>query len=415
MVERPIAVDLFAGVGGMSSGFEQAGFDIKLAVDIDPVHAAVHKFNFPYCEVLPRSITELSGTEIRDRSKIGDRQIALICGGAPCQGYSLIGKRALDDPRNHLFRDFLRIVIELQPQYFVFENVKGLTVGRHRDFLQELIATFESYGYTIRKPWKILNAAHYGVPQKRERLFLLGAKAGLPLPKYPAPITRLPDDLLQQHTDLPFAPTCKAAINDLPELEDFECLRDRDWVKTENWGRISDYGQKMRCLSDDDWYFAYRRHWNPNLLTSSRRTNHSSNSRARFKATPVGKIEPISRFFKLHPDGVSNTLRAGTDAVRGAHTSPRPIHYSSPRCISVREMARIHGFWDCFRFHATKWHGARQVGNSVPPPVARAIGTEIIKCLQITPSVPDTVLQLGDTKLLNMNMKQAMNYWQVPV
>ncbi|WP_036485926.1 DNA cytosine methyltransferase [Myxosarcina sp. GI1] len=413
MVERPIAVDLFAGVGGFSLGFEQAGFDIKLAVEIDPVHAAVHKYNFPACAVIPRSITELTGGELRTRSGIGDRPIDLVCGGAPCQGYSLIGKRALDDPRNYLVKDFFRIVIELQPAYFVFENVKGFTLGRHKYFLEELIAAFESYGYSIRKPWKVLNAAHYGVPQKRERLFLLGSKKGLPLPQYPKPLTKLSSNCCDRLVDLPLTPTCKEALDDLPELESFEDLLYGDCVETATWGQLSSYGQRIRCLSDDSWYFAYKRRWNPNLLTSSRRTNHSANSRNRFQATAAGKIEPISRFFKLHPDRVANTLRAGTDAKRGAHTSPRPIHYSSPRCISVREMARLHGFWDCFQFHATKWHGARQIGNSVPPPVARAIGVEIMKCLDITPSIPNDVLDLGDRKLLTMNMKQAAKYWQI--
>ena len=129
---RPIGVDLFSGAGGMSLGFEQAGFDVVAAVEIDPVHAAVHKFNFPSCSVLAKSVTEVSGAEIRSVSGIGTRKVDVVFGGAPCQGFSMIGKRALDDPRNSLVRDFVRIVKELDASYFVFENVKGLTVGRHR-------------------------------------------------------------------------------------------------------------------------------------------------------------------------------------------------------------------------------------------------------------------------------------------
>src|ERR1035438_3384609 len=93
------------------------------------------------------------------------------------------------------------------------------------------------------------------------------------------------------------------------------------------------------------------------------------------------EVEPISRFYKLSPDGLSNTLRAGTDSSRGAFTSPRPIHYAYPRCITVREMARLHGFPDWFRFHQTKWHGARQIGNSVPPPLGRAVALQVIAVL----------------------------------
>ena len=93
--KRPIAIDLFAGVGGMSLGFEQAGFDVKAAVELDPVHAACHAFNFPDCKVLPHSVTDLSGDDIRQQAGIVGQTVDLVCGGAPCQGFSLIGKRAL--------------------------------------------------------------------------------------------------------------------------------------------------------------------------------------------------------------------------------------------------------------------------------------------------------------------------------
>ena len=126
---RPIGVDLFAGAGGMSLGFDQAGFDVVAAVELDPVHAAVHKYNFPRCAVLPRSVTDVSGDDIRAAAGIGNRRVDVVFGGAPCQGFSLIGQRALDDPRNGLVKDFVRIVRELDAAYFVFENVKGLTVG----------------------------------------------------------------------------------------------------------------------------------------------------------------------------------------------------------------------------------------------------------------------------------------------
>ncbi len=145
-MNRPIGIDLFAGVGGMSLGFEQAGFDVKAAVEIDPVHAAAHKFNFPDCTVIPQSVTHLAGADIREKAGLGDAKVDVVFGGAPCQGFSLIGQRALDDPRNSLVKDFVRIVDELEASYFVFENVKGLTVGKHRKFLLELIAEFEGLG-----------------------------------------------------------------------------------------------------------------------------------------------------------------------------------------------------------------------------------------------------------------------------
>ena len=172
---RPVGVDLFAGAGGMSLGFEQAGFQIAAAVEIDPIHACVHEFNFPDCAVIPRSVKEVTGRMIREVAGI-EGKVDVVFGGAPCQGFSMIGKRILDDPRNSLVKDFVRIVTELDAEHFVFENVKGLTVGAHRGFLDELIQTFEDNGYSVRLPWSVLNAASYGVPQDRKRLFLLGSK-----------------------------------------------------------------------------------------------------------------------------------------------------------------------------------------------------------------------------------------------
>jgi DNA (cytosine-5)-methyltransferase 1 len=172
-MQRPIGVDLFAGAGGLSLGFESAGFDIKAAVDIDPIHCATHKFNFPNCATVCASVSELTASQLRALPSIGKRQVDVVFGGAPCQGFSLIGKRALDDPRNQLVQHFVRIVLELQPSYFVFENVKGLTLGQHRRFLQETIEAFGDAGYAIRLPYQVLNAADFGVPQDRRRLFLL--------------------------------------------------------------------------------------------------------------------------------------------------------------------------------------------------------------------------------------------------
>ncbi len=110
----------------MSLGFEQAGFDVVAAVELDPVHAAVHKFNFPTCSVLARSVTEVDGAAIRRVSGIGTRKVDVVFGGAPCRGVAMIGKRALDDPRNGLVRDFARIVKERGASCFAFENLKGL-------------------------------------------------------------------------------------------------------------------------------------------------------------------------------------------------------------------------------------------------------------------------------------------------
>lgn len=397
---RPIAVDLFAGAGGLSLGFEQAGFDVVAAVEIDPIHACVHEYNFPHCAVIPRSVRDITGEDIRTAARIeADVNIDLVAGGAPCQGFSLIGQRALDDPRNSLVREFIRLVQELKPSYFLFENVKGLTVGKHRKFLEEFIDELRACGYQILQPWRVLNAKDYGVPQSRERLFLIGSRNDCPIPKYPSPL---------EHQV-----TCEDALEDLPNAENFEQLLHSDEVEANYLRRARGYSSLMRCSNAESWRYGYKRHWNSKALTSSRRTRHTSISRRRFHETSPGTIEPISRFFRLPPDGMSNTLRAGTDSARGAFTSPRPIHYKYARCVTVREMARLHGFPDWFRFHVTKWHGARQIGNSVPPPLSFAIAKEIIEILPYEPVLPTNSIKLSNDFLLNVDMSAASEYWGI--
>jgi len=408
---RPIAIDLYAGAGGMSLGFEMAGFDIAAAVDIDPIHCATHEFNYPHTPVICASTIDLTGVEIRSRSQIGDRPIDVVFGGPPCQGFSLMGKRQLEDPRNDLIKHFFRLVVELQPKYFVMENVKGITLKKHKQLLNELIQTFIYNDYTVEEDYQILNAANYGVPQNRERLFLIGCKQGLDLPKYPQKETT-PKNAKPQ-LNLPFTPTVFEAIADIPEVNDYPKLNKKDWVKAE-YGKPSSYAAKLRGLEDRDWDFSYPRIWDNRILTSSLNTEHTRQVITRFSNAPQDKQEPISRFFKLAPDGISTTLRAGTgNGKKGAFTAPRPIHYSSPRCITVREGARLHSYPDWFRFHSTKWHGFRQVGNSVPPLLARAIAQEIIKVLNVDPVKPTFQLKLGSERLLNFTVSEAARYYQI--
>ncbi|MEI8122105.1 MAG: DNA cytosine methyltransferase [bacterium] len=414
MDRRPIGIDLFAGAGGMSLGFEQAGFDIAAAVEIDPIHAAVHHFNFPETVVLARSIVGLTGQELRTRAGLGQKTVDVVFGGPPCQGFSLIGHRMLDDSRNQLVKEFVRLVGELGARTFVFENVKGLTIGKHRIFLDSLIRAFGDLGYRVHIPWRVLNAMNYGVPQDRQRLFLLGAKKGVPLPSYPEETSTDQSDLLGQNGRMT-TPTCFDAIADLPDVEQWDELMTSDSVINDKGGVLTDYSRELRCLTAEAWHCGYVRNWKPDILTSSMRTVHTDVSRKRFAATEEGEIEPISRFFKLSRRGVSNTLRAGTDASRGAFTSPRPIHYAYPRCITVREMARLHGYPDWFRFHVTKWHGARQIGNSVPPPLARAVAGAVMRALGIVPGRSVRHVTLGRPELLSMDMGEAAAFWNVPV
>ena len=410
---RPIAVDLFAGAGGMTLGFERAGFDVLAAVELDPIHASVHEYNFPFWTTICRSVTEISAREIRERSAIGDRDIDVVFGGPPCQGFSLIGKRNLSDDRNSLIFHFLRLVVELQPKFFVMENVRGITQGKQKQFLQRAIAEFQSHGYQVADNPQVLNAANYGVPQNRQRLFLLGCRQGLNLPNYPQPITRPPRTSSRRKyrvtEPLATTPTVAEAIADLPEANHYPELNLRDWVVAA-YGQASEYAHKLRhpALVDDN--YAHPRIYDHKLLTCSRRTRHTEQTIARFADTTPGKSDRISHFYRLDLDGLCSTLRAGTASNRGAFTSPRPIHPITPRCITVREAARLHSYPDWFMFHATKWHGFRQIGNSVPPLLAQAVAQEIIQALGIVPLKPSQQYTLNQAELLQFKMSQAEKY-----
>lgn len=410
--QRPIAVDLFAGAGGMTLGFEQAGFDVLASVEIDPIHCATHEYNFPMWTAICASVTEISGDDIRQRSKIGDREVDVVFGGPPCQGFSMMGKRAFDDPRNQLVSHFMRLVKELNAKYFVMENVKGLTLGNHRQFLDEVIENFEENGYHIINPYKVLDASHFGVPQHRERLFLIGCRQGLKLPNYPSPITkpakakRIPKDLV----GLPDSPTVRDAIAGLPDISQYSEFMQQDNFQVE-FGQFSEYVKLINNFSESN--FGYQRKYDKKLLTSSLMSKHQETSIQRFRDTVQGEVESISRFYKLALDGISNTLRAGTPSNRGAFTAPRPIHPITPRCITVREAARLHSYPDWFRFHKTIWHGFRQVGNSVPPLLAKAVASQIIQVINLSCTLNDEVYTLGEEKLLQFNMRAASLHYKV--
>lgn len=395
---RPIGIDLFAGAGGLSLGFEQAGFDVAAAVEIDPIHCATHEYNFPQSKAICASVVDLTGETIRQRAELGIKDIDVVFGGAPCQGFSLIGKRALADPRNQLVFHYVRLVHELRPKYCVFENVKGLTLGKHAQFLSELIAALEDAGYAVLQPYRVLNAADFGVPQDRHRLFLIAARSDMLLPDYPSAVAE--------------RVTAGEAITDLPDADSFVALQHSDEVRA-RWTTKASYAKRLRGLVADETDFSHPREFDRNVLTSSARTEHTELSKQRFLDTEQGKTEPVSRFRKLPLDGRCNTLRAGTDSARGAFTSPRPIHPQHARVITVREAARLHSYPDWFRLHATKWHGFRQIGNSVPPLLGRAVAAEIVRVLGIKPVRPAESIKLGMPSLLTCDMRQAASYFEV--
>jgi DNA (cytosine-5)-methyltransferase 1 len=435
---RPLAIDLFAGAGGLSLGLEQAGCDVLAAVEYDPVHAATHKFNFPHTEVLCADISALTAQEMLGAAKAGfvahghkisdwSDELDLIAGGPPCQGFSFIGKRLVDDVRNQLVFHFFRLVSELRPRYFIMENVPGLAKGGHANILTQLIGEFERVGYRFpeneERKYRVLNAADFGAPQERHRLFLIGTRddqtdiATAPTSKFQPVPKRSGVGKETVQSSLSLGPTVWEAIGDLPNPSRFpslftsdEVVLSPDAVKTMNWA-ASPYVRRLRCLDCDPSDLSYSRDWDPTVLTSSLRTVHTAKSIRRFKATKPGETEPVSRFYRLDPDGLCNTLRAGSGSERGAFTSPRPLHPSLPRVLSNREAARLHSFPDWFRLHTTKWHGFRQIGNAVVPLIGRAVGEQVVKALGLRPSRPTRTLTLGEKRLLEVTMQEAATHF----
>jgi DNA (cytosine-5)-methyltransferase 1 len=407
---RPTAIDLFAGVGGMSLGFEQAGFDVLAAVEYDPVHAASHRFNFPLTELLCRDVRRVSGMDVLVAAEQGWRRheragqwtgsVDIVFGGPSCQGFSVIGQRSVDDDRNHLLSDFVRLVEEVSPQAFCFENVPGLLEKRFDEFRDSIFARLKRAGYKISNEIQPVNAANFGVPQNRRRVIVFG-------------IRDLDPPELLKTTIEPL--TVADAFEGLAEPTTYAELRYQDWVRLrpeDTKARREAIGSYARYLSsldrDPDDRSRYRR-WNQLNLTNSLLTNHSPTSTARFAHTEAGTEEPVSHYFRLSPNRPARTLRAGTGRERGAFTSPRPIHPTEPRVITAREAARLHSFPDWFRFNVTNWHGHRQIGNSVPPLLARAAGRSLAHAMGYSPIKARMILDRQDESLLSLSMRDASN------
>jgi DNA (cytosine-5)-methyltransferase 1 len=428
-------------VGGLSLGFEQAGFDVVASVEYDPVHAAVHEFNFPMTSIICADVGRVTPEQLLRAAKAGyiahghdesewTGEIDVIFGGPPCQGFSTMGKRDVSDDRNKLVYKFADLIGAIKPKYFVMENVPGMAAGGHASILARLVARLKKHGYNIPfdiadvRKRAILSAADYGVPQDRRRLILLGSREGSAMPPYPLPTVRPapkrsgnsrktdPLDVL-----LPTGPTVGDALLDLPDLDSFDELIDLDEVllakrQYDSMTRLAKaYARCLHGLELDADDFSHPREWNPRRLTSSMRTKHTDASIHRFEATKQGETEAISRFYRLDVGGLCNTLRAGTGSERGAYTSPRPLHPILPRVISVREAARLHSFPDWFRLHRTKWNGFRSIGNAVPPLFGRAIARSIVIAMGFKPSKPSESVSLGDPTLLGFNRLAAAEHF----
>lgn len=383
---RPIAVEFFAGAGGLSLGLEQAGFDVVLAVDRDGYHVATHERNFPYGLSICASVTDLDGLKLR--ALLGtDREIDLVAGGPPCQGFSHMGTRDVLDPRNTLVNEFVRLVLELRPKAFLMENVPGMQSGATAAIFEHALQRWqnEAPGYKITTPVRTLNAATFGVPQSRERLFVLGVRHDI------ASQAGYPDGPLAGQ---PGRPTVLEAIGDLPRLAGHPEVLETDTSTYDQSVPNSLYARVLRGIEQDSSDFSHPRAWDRSKATCSAVVRHRPEVAALYAATVPGTMVPGHKLPKLHPNGLAPTLRAGSESEHGSYTAPRPVHPEEPRCITAREAARLHGYPDWFQFYPGKWHAYRQIGNSVCPPVARALGRQLMVALGLQPERPTEVLEL---------------------
>ncbi len=374
-VPRPTSIDLFCGAGGMTLGFEQAGFDVLAAFDLEELNSATHKANFPGTRASAVDLSKQTGETLRELADINETEIDVVFGGPPCQGFSVGGRQDVEDQRNLLVYDFARLVRQLEPKCFVMENVKGLMSFHARPILNSFVRRVKKAGYRVVEPIRVLNAADYGVPQRRWRTFVLGYRKDMPPIAYPEPHG------FARELGRLFQPVVRDAISDLPVLENHDALFDTDTYTGALEGTANPYARLMRGLAIDPDDKSPKRRMNGKGLTGCLRTRHSKETVRRFSRTAQGDSEPVSRYIRLAWDDVAPTIRAGTGVEHGSHTAPRPIHPKVHRCISVREAARLHSIPDWFQFHGTRWHDFRQIGNSVPPLLARAIAKKILEAI----------------------------------
>lgn len=347
------AIDLFAGCGGLSKGFMDAGYHIIVGVDND--QAALNTFTKNHPGAVAMN-ADLSKQETFDEilKVAGDRSIDVIIGGPPCQGFSLTGPRNFDDERNKLYLAVFEMVKQYTPKGFIIENVPGMATLYNGEIKDEILRRFEALGYNVE--CKILCAADYGVPQMRKRLIFMGIRADLGHPYFPEPVV-----------DPEHYVTCREAIGDLPpRVVELGTEIDEYIMEPQ-----SDYQRKMRG--------------NMTVLYNHVATNHTQMVKdtialvpqgGNYKDLPAGVGE--SRKFneawtRYHGDRPSRTIDTG-------HRNH--FHYEYNRVPTIRENARLQSFPDDFVFLGTRTQQNRQVGNAVPPLLGYYLGLALKKAIE---------------------------------
>jgi DNA (cytosine-5)-methyltransferase 1 len=348
-------VDLFCGAGGFSLGAHKAGFKTIAAIDIDAELTSKFANNFPQSRLFLKDLSRCRLGTLLEGMNIEPGEITGVIGGPPCQGFSAIGKRQSDDPRNQLIGHFFRHVIAIEPQFFLMENVPGLLEGDNRELLMRGIDRV-SKKYHILGPLTV-DAWDFGAATHRDRAIVMGFRTGIRC--------LIEGNLNSANISSSKRPTVYDAIHDLPEPGR------RVWraysIEPTSDDR-GDYARSARAVPQeglgDQVAIKYLR---AGKLSGFAETIHTDDVLRRFSKTPPGRTESISRCPRLSWDRPCTTLRAGTGKDRGKYQSIRPIHPEKNRVITVREAARLQGFPDWFQFHDTKWHSFRMIGNSVSP------------------------------------------------
>lgn len=353
--------DLFCGCGGFSKGFQDAGFRIRFGIDMWEDATITYHHNFPDAVTVNEDILKIDGKKILKLTGMDINDADVIIGGPPCQGFSVSGKRMIDDERNKLYKSFVEIVCELQPKVFVMENVPGLVRLFNGQICEQVIEDFTNAGYRVQM--KILSADNYGVPQQRKRVFFVGINK-----------TYFPDDVVYSYpmpytgpgTDKP-AVTSKDAISDLDFVPDDEVL-----------GEDIAY-----AIPPQTEYQAKMRNGSTHLF------NHSVTLHNR-RTKEIIAMVPDGGNYKDLPEDLWNTRKVHIAWTRMDSGKPcftidtghnHHFHYHANRVPTVRESARIQSFPDTFRFYGIKTSQLKQVGNAVPPLLAKAIAESIISLL----------------------------------
>ncbi len=362
MAKSMTVLDLFCGAGGLSEGFRQAGFEIRAANDLDTYAGETMTNAHPETKFLPGPIQKYSTQQFLAAARLKAGQLDCLVGGPPCQGFSVYNhRRGLHDERSSLYHEYLRVVQGLKPKWIVLENVTGMTSAGGGAAVEGVIGGLKQLGYTVGK--RILRAEDYGVPQERRRIVFIGNRVGAPIP-WPAPT---------HGQGLRPVTTVRDAIGDLPKLANGEDRGDLAYASSAK----CDYQRMLRGISKKVINHSATKLAAINIERMAHIPQGGSWRDIPFDLLPKGmqrakRSDHTKRYGRLKLDGLSSTIMTKCDVHWGAY-----IHPTQDRSITVREAARFQSFPDLFEFRGSKTEQYIQVGNAVPPLLARRIAEAI--------------------------------------